>query len=330
MKTLICLMAAACISSGSYAQTKGMGNQPSKNPPVKWNALNSVNLADFNSDLVPGKLTMDVGIYIPSNFDPAFNKLTTEQMLNGVRAAKEIFNPAGVQIKLVFAKTGKIDPKFLSIQANEMPGVPETEYANTYEHLRRHPAVLTAQAKAALESIVEPQKDNTRTIYLIALQDVFYPFTEVASGRNWTVKSVRTGALSFPGYSYSSTMPPALRGVITVSNLSGPLRSRRTIAHELGHKVMNVSHEYMETDPGHEIFAEGGLMLYGKGEDIPSGRSGRWHLERLLLSPFLYRLGPDGSKQWNADYKEGGHYYDPIYGDKVVKFAGKPKIDESW
>ena len=125
-------------------------------------------------------------------------------------------------------------------------------------------------------------------------------------------------------------MPPALRGVITVSNLSGPLRSRRTIAHELGHKVMNVSHEYMETDPGHEIFAEGGLMLYGKGEDIPSGRSGRWHLERLLLSPFLYRLAPDGSKQWNADYKEGGHYYDPIYGDKVVKFAGKPKIDESW
>jgi len=330
MKTLICICAALAISSSSYAQTRGAGSPSSKSPPVKWKALESVNLADFNSDLVAGKPTMDVGIYIPSNFDPAFNKLTTEQMLNGVRAAKEIFKPTGVQIKLLFAKTGEIDPKYLSIQANEMPGVPVTEYANTYEHMRRHPAVLTVHAKAALESIVEPQKDNARTIYLIALQDVFYPFTEVANGRNWSVKSVRTGALSFPSYSYSTTMPSALRGVITVSNLSGPLRSRRTIAHELGHKVMNVSHEYMDTDPGHEIFAEGGLMLYGKGEDIPSGQSGRWHLERLLLSPFLYRLKSDGSKHWNADYKEGGHYYDPIYGDKVVKFAGKAKIEESW
>ena len=30
-------------------------------------------------------------------------------------------------------------------------------------------------------------------------------------------------------------------------------------------------------------------MIYGQGEEIPSGEKGRWHLERLLLSPFIYK-----------------------------------------
>ena len=71
-------------------------------------------------------------------------------------------------------------------------------------------------------------------------------------------------------------------------------------------------------------------MLYGTGEDIPSGRDGRWHLERLRISPFLYRLGADGSRQWNPDYREGGHYYDPIYGDYVVHFEGVKPIPDGW
>ena len=71
-------------------------------------------------------------------------------------------------------------------------------------------------------------------------------------------------------------------------------------------------------------------MLYGDGEDIPSGKDGRWHLERLQLSPFLYRVDENGEKQWNPDYKEGGHYYDPIYGDHVVHFNALPVIDGDW
>jgi len=49
-------------------------------------------------------------------------------------------------------------------------------------------------------------------------------------------------------------------------------------------------------------------------------------LERLLLSPFVYRTDESGSKKWNMDYEEGGHYYDPIYGDKVVEFDAKSDI----
>jgi hypothetical protein len=297
---------------------------------VEWQIEDSIDVSDLNKDLVPGKLTLDVGIYFPSNFDTAFNKVTLVQMIESFKAAKEIYAPTGVQINLLWVKTGVVNPKHFSVQANEVPGIPETEYVNMYEHMKRHPAELTSSAKDAFTSIVEPDAQNSRTIYLIVLQDVFFPFLEVSEGRNWTMKTVRTGGLSFPTYSYCNTLPDVFRGIITITNLSRPDRLRGTIAHEIGHKVMNVSHEYMSTNPGHEIFAEGGLMLYGNGEDIPSGKVGRWHLERLHLSPFLYKLNADNTKTWNEDYTEGGHYYDPLYGDKVIRFSGKAEIDENW
>lgn len=321
------LIALAFLMSCSQADKKQAQNI--KVEKVTWKMVDSIEVATFNADLVVGKPTVDVGIYFPSNFDSAFNKVTLTNMMKSLRSAKEIYQPAGVQINLLWVKTGALDPQYFSIQANEVPGIPETEYVNMYSHMKRHPAQLTAHAKNAFESIVEPDPQNKKTIYLIALQDVFYPFLEVSEGRNWTMKTVRTGGLSFPTYSYVNTLPPEFRGVITITNLLRPDRLRSTVAHEMGHKVMNVSHEYKTTNPGHEIYAEGGLMLYGDGEDIPSGEEGRWHLERLHLSPFLYRL-ENGVKVWNEEYKAGGHYYDPIYGDKVIYFNGKAEIDPDW
>lgn len=326
---LLAAVAALLLHSASASPAAA---QPSAGAvkPVAWKAVDSFDVAAFNKDLVPGKPTIDVAVYVPSNFDPAFKKVSIERMIDGVRAAKEIYAPAGIQINLLWVKTGAVDPKFLAIQANEIPRVPDTEYLNSYESSTRHPTELTQMAQDAFQSIIEPNKDNSRTIYLVALQDVIFPFVELAEGRNWTIKMVRTGGLSFPSYSYWNTMPKAHRGVITITNLSTPNRARRTIAHEIGHKVMNVSHEYKTTDPAHEVYAEGGLMLYGAGEEIPSGAEGRWHQERLMMSPYVYRTRSDGSKQWNPDYKDGGHYYDPIYGDKVVQFPGGTKMDPNW
>jgi len=87
----------------------------------------------------------------------------------------------------------------------------------------------------------------------------------------------------------------------------------------VGHKLMNVSHEYREAGPTHESFNDGGLMLYGVGTDIPAGKAGRWHKERLHLSPYVYRV-KNSKKVWNADYQGNGNYYDPLYGDKVIHF----------
>lgn len=321
------LLSALFYACGSQPEKTGAENPMTE--LVEWHQVNTVDVVAINSDIEEDKQTVDIGIYFPSNHDPDFDKVSLESVMESFLAAKEIYKPTGVQLNLLFVKTGEIDPSYLAIQANEIPGVPATEYANTYVNMRRNPSQLTDQARAAFESIVEPAQDNSKTVYLVVLQDVFFPFLEVSEGRNWTVKSVRTGGLSFPTYSYVDQIPAPYRGVITLSNLSRGDRSRRTVAHELGHKLMNVSHEYKETHPGHEVYADGGLMLYGDGEDIPSGPEGRWHLERLMISPFLYRM-EDGKKVFNPDYKEGGHYYDPIYKEKVVHFKGTPPIDPNW
>ena len=334
MKKLTYLIIFLVLNSCAYNQKESglsEGNNSNKAIElVKWHTVDSIDIVDFNKDIVAGKLTLDVGVYFPSNFDPNFNKVTLSRMLESIKAAKDIYKPTGVQINLLWVKTGEVNPKYFSIQANKVPGIPLTEYVNMYEHMKRHPAELTELGLNTFSSIIEPDDNNDKTIYLVVLQDVFYPFLEVSEGRNWTMKTVRTGGLSFPTYSYCNTLPAAFRGVITITNLSRPDRYRLTIAHEIGHKAMNVSHEYMATNPGHEVYADGGLMLYGLGEDIPSGKEGRWHLERLLVSPFLYRLNDDNTKAWNEDYKEGGHYYDPLYGNKVVHFSGKAEIDEDW
>jgi len=297
---------------------------------LEWSSVDSIDVKAINSDLEPGKPTIDVGIYFPANLDPDFEKVTLNQVMASFLSAKEIYSPTLVQINLLWVKTGNIDPRFLSFQANKIPEVPQTEYANMYKHMHRNPSILTQRASEAFMSIIEPASDNHRTVYLIILQDVFFPFFDVSEGRNWMIKTVRTGGLSFPSYSYCNTMPDNLRGVITLTNLSRPDRLRKTIAHEIGHKAINVSHEFGDLDPQHEIYKGGGLMIYGDGEEIPSGEKGRWHLERLKLSPFIYYLDKNGIKNWNEDYKEGGHYYDPIYGNYVLNFKGSVSIDEDW
>ena len=298
--------------------------------PIEWSLVDSVDIESINQDLEEGRATIDVGIYFPSNFDPDFKKVTLENIISGFLSAKEIYSPTSVQLKLIWIKTGKVDNRFLSLQANEIPQIPQTEYTNMYTHMKRHPSILTKQSLDAFSSIIEPNPDNHRTIYLIALQEVFFPFLELSEGRNWMIKTVRTGGLSFPSYSYCNTIPKKLRGVITLTNLSRPDRLRRTIAHEIGHKAINVSHEYGEINPQHEIYDEGGLMVYGSGEEIGSGKKGRWHRERLMISPFIYRYDKNGNKTWNNDYEEGGHYYDPIYGGYAILFKGSLDIDEDW
>jgi hypothetical protein len=322
---LMFLMAMGCTNSSNT-----FNYNADSTPIVNWSRIDSIDINEINSDLVKGKPTVDIGIYFPSNLDSTFTKVTFNKMIESFFFAKEIFKPTGVQLNLIFAKTGNINSSYLSIQSNEVPGIPDTEYVNLYDNSRRHPSIPTNHAINAFRSIIEEDINNSRTIYLVALQDVFYPYLTLAEGRNWMMKTVRTGGLSFPSYSYIDQIPKDLRGIITITNLSREDRYRKTIAHELGHKLINVSHEYNDINPGFEVFAEGGLMLYGSGEDIPAGKEGRWHLERLLLSPYLYKVDERGNKIWNNDYKEAGHYYDPIYDNYVIHFLPEPQINDDW
>lgn len=290
---------------------------------VAWRTVAVAETAALNADLDAGQPTADVGIYYPANLDPVFREAVPVQaLLEEFAVAKQVMLAAGVQLRLLWVRSGEIAPQWLSLQADDRDSkVPNDGYANLYVHGERHPTSLSSQALQAFEAIVEPSPDNDRTVYLVVLQSVYMSYFDTEDeGRNWAQHLVRTEGLSFPGYLYGDRMPRRLRGVITLSGTRDN-HWKRT-AHELGHKLMNVSHEYMDQSPQHEVRAEGGLMFYGNGVDIPSGEQGRWHRERLHLSPFIYRIDASGQRVWNHDYREHGFYYDSLYGDNAIHFNG--------
>lgn len=288
-----------------------------------WEINTTVNTDEINNDVDPNKPTVDVGIYYPSNFDKNFRRaVPLDGIVTEFLEAKKVFGAVGVQLNLLWVKSVDLDPKHFSIiGSNAEDEIPSDGYSNMYIEASRNPGTLSKSAQDAFETIIEVDDNNAQTVYIVVLQATYTSYFETDdNGRNWTQHLVRTKGLSFPSYIHGDTIPARLRGVITITNRDR--EHNRMIAHELGHKLMNVSHEYMEQSPQHEIVGAGGLMLYGQGTDIPSGENGRWHMERLHLSPYIYRISSDGERVMNPDYKEQGFYYDSLYGDKVVHFEG--------
>ena len=316
--SFLALSLGGCAGTSS---TAAFTSEPVEQSDVQWSLVDSVDLEAINSDLEIGKPTVDIGLYYPSNLHPdAVEKLPLSGLVEEFLNAKKVFEPTGVQFKLLWIKTGQVDPQHLAITAsNWETDLPSGGYGNMYVQSAIHPTEMSDGAVAAFETIIEPAPENSRTIYLVAMQNVYMPYYEdLDGGRNWAPKVVNTSGLSFPSYTYADTIPDRIRGVITLTKHDAT--NKLTIAHELGHKLMNVSHEYRDVSPQHEIRSDDGLMLYGSGTQIPSGQEGRWHQERLLLSPYIYRADAAGERVWNADFQAGGVYYDPIYGDYAVQF----------
>lgn len=324
MKKTFLAVSFLALSLGGCAGTSSTAaftSEPVEQSDVQWSLVDSVDLEAINSDLEIGKPTVDIGLYYPSNLHPdAVEKLPLSGLVEEFLNAKKVFEPTGVQFKLLWIKTGQVDPQHLAITAsNWETDLPSGGYGNMYVQSAIHPTEMSDGAVAAFETIIEPAPENSRTIYLVAMQNVYMPYYEdLDGGRNWAPKVVNTSGLSFPSYTYADTIPDRIRGVITLTKHDAT--NKLTIAHELGHKLMNVSHEYRDVSPQHEIRSDDGLMLYGSGTQIPSGQEGRWHQERLLLSPYIYRADAAGERVWNADFQAGGVYYDPIYGDYAVQF----------
>lgn len=278
-----------------------------------WNDISTIDLDSINADLSDGERTADVMIHYPENLDPAHAaKVTLELMISGFEHAKRIFAEAGLQLRLAAVRSGYLDPKFFEIASTEPVDTPGARFVNMYRRAERRPARLSSEAEAAFNSIIDDNQESSRTVHLVVLQDVYMTFFEQLDFRTWQRKTISTGGLSFPGYMHGATMPRHLRGVISITDLTKDENSWKTVAHELGHKLMNVSHEYRDVAPQHEVRADGGLMLYGKGTEIAEGPEGRYHRERLHRSPFVYRI-IDGERRWNPDYAADGFYHDPIY-----------------
>lgn len=281
--------------------------------------VETISTSDWNVDLVAKKPTVDVGIYLPQTDDERYNmRVPLDTLMSRFEYAKDIFNGVGVQLNILWIKKYEVpDTSWLTIQSNVMQGKPgETAPQNMYDRMGVQQSQLSTNAEQVLEAIIEQDELNDRTVYVVGLRDVFMSFYELNDESEWILETMPTNALSFPTYSLEDRIPRRIRGVISIQNA---FISRKVIAHELGHKLINVSHEYRDLDPQHEIDAEGGLMVYGEGIDIPSGKTGRWHLERLMLSPFIYRINESGERVYNPDYASTGSYFDAIYEGYTVR-----------
>lgn len=289
-----------------------------------WQQVRGGEVDSINEDLEPGFPTVDVAFYYPNNLDELHHeKVNPDLMLDGFRSAKAVFAAADVQLRLTGFSSGYIDPSMFMIRASK-PGtdLPMGRYSNMYVEAERHPSELTDEALAVFGPLIGEAPGNDRTVHIVALQGVFIDhFDPVVEGRVYQKQTIETSGLSFPGYMHGDLIPRRMRGVITITNLRRNEDSWKTIAHELGHKLMNVSHEHREVSPAHEIQSDEGLMLYGEGTEIASGAQGRFHHERLHRSPFIYTEGADGEREYNPDYLGRGFYYDPIYEGVSVEFG---------
>ena len=282
--------------------------------------LKSLGLTEINAELAAGFPTADIAIYLAeTDSQPHSYFRAHTDLIESFKQARKIFAQAGINLRLQFVRRVQVPQSWLAVQANDVTGIPAPPDLNAYLGYRKAKWTLTERARDIFERIIERAPNNHQTIYLLYLKEVRMAYFDRSDPEQPKIKSIPTGGLSLPAYLFESRIPRRIRGVVTLCKQSG--RHGRTIAHELGHKLINVSHEFGEIDPQFEVRGEGGLMLYGKGTEIPPGQTGRWHRERLHQSPFLYRTNQSGTQLWNPDYKEHGHYYDPLYGRHVVRFG---------
>ena len=313
------LALAGALSSDSV-QAAERDDSLAPNPTVVYRALESIRPATINHDLKVAVPTVNVAIYLgETEGAPHGYVASPDELTESFVRAKEIFGEVGVQLRLLWVKRAIVPSAWLAVQANDVTGFPAPPEINTYVGFRAARWRLTTAAKKAFAGMIERHAENHRTIYLLYLKQVRMAYYDRTTEARPQIKSIPTGGLSLPAYLFETRIPRRIRGVITLCQQRG--KGGRTIAHELGHKLINVSHEYREIGPQFEVRGEGGLMIYGRGTEIPSGKAGRWHKERLHLSPFIYRTQKDGTRRWNADYCESGHYYDPLYADKVIRFG---------
>lgn len=249
---------------------------------------------------------------LPLNLDMAFiyhekvSKVDLEEFKRQFEVSQEIFNKLGVKLHLTYIKRIKNIPHSWHKQSVMISkGKQPDEAVDFYDGMEIKKFALTKKSEKIFDQLVDGYKgDNNRTIFILALNDIYMSYYEKG-----IVKELKVGALSFPGYIFADRIPIRLRGIITTQNVGGIYK---TLAHELGHKLFNVSHEGLDICPKFSGNNIPGLMGYGKSLAVYKGKKGRFHKERLLRSPFLYRM-KNKSKLYNQDYKKNGIYRDPIY-----------------
>ena len=266
-------------------------------------------ISGMNDTIRDNVLTADVVLFHSDQLAMTWNTLKAEFL-----RADNAFRTVGVQLNLKKAVNVTFPDEWNNQLAYNLLAVPDSginpAFYDMYNTTKPTP---TDTIKMAIEDFIIDEKNKSRTIFVLPLKGVSIIFAQKNTDGTWKISNpVATGALSFPSYILHDRIQNDYRGVITMEQSRGV-----TLAHELGHKLINVSHEGLSISPAFSGSSIPGLMGYGGSTTIYGGLSGRWHQERLLLSPFLYKMN-SGTKTYNPDYDGNGSYNDGIYGSYVM------------
>lgn len=266
-------------------------------------------ITGMNDTMQDDMLTVDIVLYHSDHLSMTWAALKNE-FLN----ADDAFRAAGVQLNLKKAVNVTFPDEWNNQTAYNIPYLPDSGqsvgFYDKYDILKSN---ITDNIEEAFTDFIYDESNKERTVFILPMSGIEIYYSEQNTNGSWQVGGpVATGALSFPGYILNEGIPKNLRGCITMESATG-----RTLAHELGHKLINVSHEGLNVSPAFSGNTIPGLLGYGTSVEIYGGQVGRWHKERLLLSPYLYKK-VNGTKVYNPDYNEVGAYDDSIYGSYVM------------
>jgi hypothetical protein len=259
----------------------------------------------FVSDLQPKKVTgrkyVDVALFNYRN-----SGMKWRDFKEKVIKVQSHYRAAGIYINIV--KSYEIKLKTKSIRANTLTGIDPDSSVAPYEAVRLRGNRLGDRAEKVFNEMSKLVGNSENTLIVSVFRNISYQSYYTREGERVRLNKGIQG-FSFPPYSFGNNIPRHLRGVIAIV----PSVSAKTISHELGHKLINVSHEGKNVCPRFEGGGVPGLMGYSRNTQIYSGEDGRFHLERLGQSPFVYQYNDETLRLQNLDYIEGGHYRDPIY-----------------
>ena len=266
-------------------------------------------ISGMNRTMDDSVFTADIVLFHSDQLAMTWNTLKAEFL-----RADDAFRAVGVQLNLKKAFNVTFPEEWNNQLAYDLLNLPDSGVNPAfYDMYYTTKPTLRDTIEIAFEDFTHDEENKARTIFVIPLKGVEIVFAQKNTDGTWKISNpVATGALSFPSYILHDRIPKKYRGIITMEQSSGV-----TLAHELGHKLINVSHEGQGVSPAFSGSSIPGLLGYGGSTTIYGGQSGRWHQERLLLSPFLYKTN-SGTKTYNPDYAVNGAYDDPIYGSFLM------------
>lgn len=189
-------------------------------------------ISGMNDTLHDNVLTADIVLFHSDDMAMSWNTLKQEFL-----TADAAFRAVGVQLNLKKAVNVTFPAEWNNQLSYNILGLPDSGVIPAfYDMYNTTKSTLTDTIEMAFKDFTYDEKNKAKTLFIVPLKGVKIVYAQKNLDNSWKVSNpVATGALSFPTYILHDRVTRNYRGVITMEQSSGV-----TLAHELGHKLINV------------------------------------------------------------------------------------------